>query len=386
MNQLPDTTSEKARHETEQILDTLVIGGGQTGLTVGYELTQLGRSFVILDAQKRIGDAWRNRWDSLLLFTPSGFFEMPGMDFPAPGDQFVSKDEVADFIEAYAENFDLPVRSETRVTRLSKDGDIFTAETSGETFRARNVIVAMANYQVPKVPAFAESLSPEILQLHSHDYKSPRSLQDGAALVVGMGNSGAEIGIELARDRETYLSGEPTAVIPFRIDGWFGRMIGQKLVRFMATKVLTTSTPIGRKARPKMLGKAAPVVRVKMRDLKAAGTERVPRVTGVKDGRPELEDGRVLDVRNVVWCTGYHPGFDWIDLPVFGEDGKPIHIRGVADGVAGLYFCGLFFQHSLWSETVVGMPRDAHYIVEHMDSLPNGSDPLASVASSPGVG
>ena len=183
-----------------------------------------------------------------------------------------------------------------------------------------------------------------------------------------MGNSGAEIGLELSRQRETYLSGKPTAVIPFRIEGWFGRNVGIKLVRFMATKVLNTSTPIGRKARPKMLKKAAPVVRVKMRDLAAAGAQRVPRVTGTRDGQPELADGRVLDVRNVVWSTGYKPGFDWIDLPVFGEDGKPEQDRGVVANVPGLYFCGLFFQHSLWSETVVAMPGDARYVVEHLES------------------
>lgn len=295
------------------------------------------------------------------------------MDFPAPDEHFVSKDEVAVFLEEYARRMELDVMSDTRVGRLSRNGDLFTAETTGGTFRARSVVVAMANYQIPKIPAFAGDLSSEILQVHSHSYKSPHSLQDGAVLVVGLGNSGAEIGLELAKDRDTYLSGEPSAVIPFRIDGWFGRKAGIKLVRFMATKVLTTSTPIGRKARPKMLKKSAPVVRVKMRDLKAAKAQRVPRVTGVKDGRPVLDDGRVLDVQNVVWCTGYQPGFDWIDLPVFGDDGKPVQNRGIVDEIPGLYFCGLFFQHSLWSETVAAMPSDARYIVNHMESIGAGS-------------
>lgn len=357
-----------AQEPEERTLDTLVIGGGQTGLTIGYELARAGRDFLVLDANERTGDAWRNRWDSLVLFTPSGFFEMPGMDFPAPPDHFVSKDEVADFLEHYAVEMDLPISSSTRVNRLTKDGEMFVAETSGGLIKARNVIVAMANYQVPKVPDFASDLDPAIFQIHSHDYRNPDSLQDGPVLVVGMGNSGAEIGLELSRQRETYLSGKPTAVIPFRIEGWFGRNVGIKLVRFMATKVLNTSTPIGRKARPKMLKKAAPVVRVKMRDLAAAGAQRVPRVTGTRDGQPELADGRVLDVRNVVWSTGYKPGFDWIDLPVFGEDGKPEQDRGVVANVPGLYFCGLFFQHSLWSETVVAMPGDARYVVEHLES------------------
>ena len=363
---------------TDHILDTLVIGGGQAGLTVGYELVRTGRTFVILDASKRVGDAWRNRWDSLVLFTPSGFFELPGMDFPAPADYFVSKDEAADFLEEYAKRMALPVISGTQVVRLIKEGEVFSAETTSGRFRAHNVVVAMANYQSAKVPGFASDLDPGIAQIHSNEYRNPQSLGDGATLVVGMGNSGAEIGLELARDRVTYISGEPTAVIPFRIENWFGRKLGIKLVRFMATKVLTTSTPIGRRARPKMLKKASPVVRVKLRDLRAAGAQRVPRVAGVKDGRPELEDGRVLDVDNVVWCTGFEPGFEWIDLPAFGEDGKPIHVRGVVQEVPGLYFVGQFFLHSLWSETVTAMPRDARYIVDYMEALQAGSEKVGA--------
>ncbi|HUG31602.1 MAG TPA: NAD(P)-binding domain-containing protein [Acidimicrobiia bacterium] len=352
---------------TERIFDTLVIGGGQTGLAVGHYLSKTGRTFLILDASARVGDAWRHRWDSLVLFTPAGFSGLPGMDFPADHkDQFVTKDEAADFVERYAKDMGLPVLSGVRVERLTKEDDVFVAETANETFAARNVVVAMANYQAPKIPGVATSLDPGIRQVHSHDYKSPSSLQDGPALVVGMGNSGAEIGLELARDRTTYVSGDPTAVIPFRLESWFGRKIGKHAVRFMATKVLTTSTPIGRRVRPKLLKKAAPVVRAKPRDLLAAGAERVPRVTGVRAGMPQLADGRTLDVANVVWCTGYRSGFDWIEMPIFDDEGKPRHHRGVVDEMPGLYFCGLFFQHSLWSETLTGMPRDARYVVEHL--------------------
>jgi len=348
--------------------DTIVIGGGQTGLTVGYYLSKTGRTFLILDASDRIGDSWRRRWDSLLLFTPSGFMGLPGMDFPSDrADQFVGKDAAADFVEQYARQMSLPVLSGMKVERLTKEGDVFGVETSSEIFRARNVVVAMANYQKPKIPDFARDLNPEIHQVHSHYYRNPSSLHDGPALVVGMGNSGAEIGLELARDSETYVSGEPSAVIPFRIETWFGKKIGVHLVRFMATKVMTTSTPIGKKARPKMLKRAAPVVRAKPKDLIAAGVERVPRVTGVRDGLPQLSDGRTLDVSNIVWCTGYRPGFDWIDLPIFEENGKPRHERGIVEDVPGLYFCGLFFQHSLWSETFPGMPKDARYVVDHLD-------------------
>lgn len=361
--------------------DTIVIGGGQTGLTVGRELAQRGQRFVILDASERVGDSWRRRWESLVLFTPAGFSGLPGMAFPAAKpDQFVTKDEVADFLEQYAVAMDLPVMSGVTVERLSRDGDSFLVETPREDFVAENVVVAMANHQKPKVPGFAADLAPGIRQIHSHHYKNASSLQEGSALVVGMGNSGVEIGLELAKGRETYLSGEPTAVIPFRIETWFGRKIGVRIVKFIATRVLTTSTPMGRKARPKMLNKAAPVVRVKPKDLVAAGVERVPRVVGVRDGLPELADGRTLGVSNVVWCTGFTPGFDWIDLPIFDEHGRPRERRGVVDSQPGLYFCGLSFQHSLWSETFPGMPRDARYVVEHMSAQNSASERSTSVA------
>ena len=142
---------------------------------------------------------------------------------------------------------------------------------------------------------------------------------------------------------------------------------------------LTTGTPIGRKVRAKVLTKAAPVVRAKPGDLLAAGVERVPRVAGARDGLPELADGRTLDVANVVWCTGFTPGFDWIDLPIM-DDGYPRQVRGVVDEVPGLYFCGLFFQHSLWSETFPGMPRDVRYVMDHLERRQPASAGTASEA------
>lgn len=347
--------------------DTIVIGGGQTGLTVGYNLAQRGVDFVILDANERVGDAWRKRWDSLLLFTPARYNGLPGMPFPSKADAFVTKDEVAAYLEAYAELNDLPVRSNTKVSKVSHDGETYIVEAGGRVLRSRNVVVAMANYQIPHVPDFAPDLDPDIVQMHSSQYLRPSQLADGPALVVGLGNSGADIGLELAHDRETYIAGTPGPVIPFRIEPWLGRNVGVRLVRFAAVKVLNTNTFIGRKARPKMMQHSGgPIVRVKPADLVAAGAHRVPRVTGVDNGRPVLADGTVLDVANVVWCTGFRHGFDWIDLPIFDDHGLPIHERGVVASQAGLYFCGLFFLHALWSETLTGMPIDAAYVADHL--------------------
>lgn len=345
---------------------TIVIGGGQAGLTVGYELQQKGIDFLILDSAQQIGDSWRNRWDSLLLFTPARFNGLPGMPFPAPARAYITKDEVADFLQEYASFHDLPVRSNTRVTSVTSSENGFAVETETHTYRSQNVVVAMADYQKPGVPGFAPDLSPDIIQMHSSQYRNTAQLQDGPTLVVGIGNSGADIGLEVARNGETYISGNVGAVIPWHLESWFGRYVGVSLVRWALVRVLNTGTPIGRRLRPKMLEGHPPLVRVKPKDLTDAGATMVPRVKGVRNGLPELEDDRTLDVANVIWCTGFRPGFDWIKMPIFGGDGRPSHERGVVPAQPGLYFCGLYFLHAVWSETLSGMPTDALHIVDHL--------------------
>ena len=226
----------------------------------------------------------------------------------------------------------------------------------------------MADYQKPRIPEFAKNLDDSIVQVHSSRYKNPSQLNDGAALVVGLGNSGSDISLELSKTRRTIVAGKEVGAIPFKLESWFGRHIGTRLVKFAMTRVLTTSTPIGRKVRPQMLSKdkSGPLVRVRPKELADAGVERVSRITGVKEGKPLTADGEVLEVQNIVWCTGYRPGFDWIDLPVFDESGKPRHRRGIAEDVPGLYFLGLFFLHAVWSETVPGLQRDVRYMAKHL--------------------
>ncbi len=352
-------------HSPERV-DTIVIGGGQTGLMVGHELSRQGVDYVILDAHRRVGDAWRQRWDSLLLFTPARMNALPGLSFPARGSEYVSKDDVADYLEDYARQMSLPIRNGIRVENMTREDDTYVVTTNQGTLRASNVVVAMANYQVPRTPVFAADLGPDVIQMHSSQYRNPEQLQEGDVLVVGMGNSGADIALEVAGTHRTLASGTETGHVPFRLEGPFGKWIGVRLVRFVAVDVLNTATMVGRKARPKMLGKAAPLVRVKPKDLAAAGVERVPRIEGVTNGLPTTEDGRVLDVTNVIWCTGFQAGFSWIDLQVFDETGKPRHERGVVHDHPGLYFVGLFFLHSLWSETLTGMQADARYVVRHL--------------------
>ena len=353
---------------------TIVIGGGQAGLVTGYYLQQRQQDFVILDASERVGDAWRSRWDSLRLFTPARYNNLPGMPFPAPAHSFPTKDQMADFLEAYAARFNLPVLSGVRVSQLSRNGDRFVVAAGDRRFEADNVIVAMASYQRPRVPAFAQQLDPGIVQMHSHAYRNPAQLQDGGVLIVGAGNSGAEIALDLAGSHPIWLSGRDVGHIPFRIEGTAARvLLGRLVLRGLFHRVLAVNTPIGRKLRPKLLSQGGPLVRIKPKDLVAAGVERVPKTAGVQDGLPVLEDGRVLDVANVIWCTGFYPGFSWIDLPIFGEEEnpkEPHHQRGIVPDQPGLYFVGLFFLYALSSSLIHGVERDAKRIVEHIASQP----------------
>jgi putative flavoprotein involved in K+ transport len=355
-----------------QRAEIIVVGGGQAGLAVGYHLARRGLPFVILDANQRTGDSWRRRWDSLRLFTPARYNALPGLPFPGPGQTFSSKDEVADYLEAYTERFELPILRGVRVDRLSRNGSDFVVEGGGRRFQADNVVVAIATHQRASVPRFAEQLDPGITQLHSSEYRNPSQLQAGYVLVVGVGNSGAEIAIEAAKQHRTWLAGKETGRVPFRVDGAAARFVFLPLMfRFIGHRVLTTRTPIGRKLRPKLLSHGAPLVRVKPKDIAAAGVERVPRVVGARDGAPLLEGKRGLEVANVIWCTGFRPDFSWIDLPVFGEKDEPtepIHHRGVVAAQPGLYFVGLFFLYAMSSGFLPGVGRDADHIVKHIAS------------------
>jgi putative flavoprotein involved in K+ transport len=361
--------------DTDHTFDTVVVGGGQAGLIVGHALRERGLDFTILDASPRVGDAWRNRWDSLRLFTQAFMNGLPGKAFPGPGNAFVGKNEVADFLEEYAKEMELPVRSGVRVERLAKDGEGFRLTTTAGTFEGRNVIVAMADYQKPYVPAFATELDPSITQMHTVDYRNASQLPDGPVLVVGLGNSGADIALDLAGSRHTIVAGQESGAVPFRIEGGFGRIVGTRLVRFAMVKVLNTSTPFGRRARPKMLVKGPPLVRVRPKELEQAGVQRVGRIEGIQDGKPLTAEGDVLDVDSVIWCTGYRSGFDWIDLPILDDKGIPNHKRGVVEDVPGLYFVGLFFLHAMWSETITGVQPDVEYIVRHLAAHRSTSQP-----------
>jgi len=292
------------------------------------------------------------------------------MPFPGMPHAFPTKDEVADYLEAYEARFELPVRTGVRVDRLTRDGGRFELSAGERRFEADNVVVAMATHLVPWVPPVARELDPGVVQLHAADYRNPSQLREGGTLVVGVGNSGAEIAVELAGSHRTWLAGKETGHIPVNIDGLVAQYVFQPLLfGLIGHHVLTVNTPVGRRVRPRLLAHGAPLVRIKPKDLAAARVERVPRVVGVRDGLPVLEDERALDVANVIWCTGFRPDFSWIDLPVFEDDRRePIHRRGIVDSEPGLYFVGLFFLYAMSSGFFRGVGRDAGYVVKTIAS------------------
>ena len=346
-------------------VETVIIGGGQAGLATGYHLRKRGRPFVILDANQRIGDARRNRWDSLRLFTQARYSELPGWRLPAPPLSFPTKDEMADYLEAYAARFDLPVSTGVAVDGVHRDGKQFVVTSANGRFEADNVVVASGSHRSPRVPDFAAELDQSIVQLHSCEYSSPTQLREGPALIVGAGNSGAEIALEVSRTHPTSLSGRSVGQLPVKHGANAARFV-LPVVRFTGHHVLTLASPIGRKAMAQFLTNGAPLIRTKRKDLTAAGVDLVPRTTQVRDGYPVLDDGRVLEVANVIWCTGFLPGFAWIDLDNFGDDGRPVHRRGVVPDQPGLYFVGLQFQYAATSDVLPGVGRDAEYIAEQI--------------------
>ncbi|NUS98389.1 MAG: NAD(P)-binding domain-containing protein [Gemmatimonadaceae bacterium] len=340
--------------------EAIVIGGGQAGLAAGHELARREVDFAILSDEARVGDNWRRRWDSLRLFTPARYSGLPGMPFPASPYHLADKDEMGDYLERYAERFDLPVRLNARVASLRHDGEHFVirTESGAATIEASNVIVATGAFQRARVPEVARLLSPESHQLHSSEYRTPFALPLGPALVVGAGNSGAQIALELARYRKVWLAGRDTGHLPRR---FLGRDVFDWI--WPIARRATAETSIGRRMRANIRASGDALIGIAEREIREAGISRVDRVDEVRGGQPVC-GGTVLEPRVVVWCTGFAPDYRWIDLPIFESDGYPRHSRGVVAEVPGLYFVGLRFQHRLSSSLIGGVGDDARFVAE----------------------
>jgi putative flavoprotein involved in K+ transport len=344
-------------------VDVAVIGGGQAGLAMGHQLARRGRDAVILDAHQRVGESWRERWDSLVLFTEARFAGLPGMPFPGPARAHPTKDQVADYLAGYAERFRLPVQGGVRVDRVLRHRAGFELRFGPDRLLARAVVLATGAHQRPVVPALAGRLDTALVQLHSSGYRAPGQLPRGPVLVVGAGNSGAEIALELARaGRRTTLAGPDTGALPTRLLG--------RTYWWLVHDVLTLDRRVGRRVLSRFRGGGSPLIRTTPALLAQAGVERVGRITDVRGGRP-VPDGRgPLDVASVVWCTGFAPDFGLLDLPLRFADGYPVHQRGVVAGQPGLYLLGTPLLYALTSSFLGGVGRDAAYLADRIAGRP----------------
>jgi putative flavoprotein involved in K+ transport len=344
--------------------NTIVVGGGQSGLAAGYYLNHKGDNFIILDENARIGETWRNRWDSLRLFTPSQNDHLPGMKFPKPDFYFPTKDEAADYLEAYANQFKLPVQYGLRVDSLQRNDNGFKLTSGNSDYHTRNVIVATGAFRTPYTPAIAKELDPGIFQMHSADYRKPTDLSGKNILVVGAGNSGSEIALELAKaSKKVWLAGRDVGRIP--ADS-LGKILGGKPYWWFMRNVMTIRTPIGRRMKSIIFNQGDPLIRARRQELAEAGVEFTPRLMGSVEGKPQLESGRVLPAEGVIWATGYRPNYGWINLSAFEASGLPHHQRGVVPEIPGLYFLGLRFQTGLTSSLMGGVGDDAKFITSQI--------------------
>lgn len=353
--------------ENTERVHTVIVGAGQAGLATAYFLKLAGVEAVLLDEHPRVGDQWRARWDSLLLNTPRYRSTLPGMPFAGEG-YFASAGQLADYLEAYAARFGLRVRPRTHVRGIDLQPDGSWLVTCDEgAFTTANVVLATGGEHHPKVPGFADRLDPGIRQLHSSAYRNPSQLLPGAVLVVGAGQSGADLALESARaGHETWLSGRVRGEIPFDIDSRRSRF-SFPVLWFLANHVLTERTAVGRRAKVQLRAGGTPLVRVRRVDLDAAGVDRTEaRTADVRDGLPVLADGTVLDVANVLWCTGFRQDFSMIHPPVTDETGWPTDHGGVMANLPGLYFIGLLFQRGYYSSLIGGVGRDAKDVAAHI--------------------
>jgi putative flavoprotein involved in K+ transport len=360
---LPSALRDGRRHTARQRgaeYDTIVVGAGQAGLAAGYHLRDAGLRFIMLDASQEVGTSWQRRWDSLRLFTPARYNGLPGLPFPGERYALPGKDEVAAYLKAYVHRFSLPVRLGAAVRSLQRDAGRFVITTrDGDSYTSASVIVATGANQRPYIPAFASSLAPQVVQLHSNDYRRPAQLPEGTVLVVGAGNSGAQIALELsAAGRQVFLSGRDTGSMP-------RRLLGRDIYDWLWPTIMRpgVDTPIGRRLMQGRLFAGDPLVGMPASLFHRPGLSRIGRTVSARAGMPVIDNGQVLSgIAAVVWCTGLRPDFSWIELPVLGLDGYPIHRRGIAEDVPGVAFVGMRYQYRMGSALLGGVGEDAAYI------------------------
>jgi putative flavoprotein involved in K+ transport len=338
--------------------DVVVVGGGQAGLAVGYFLWRQGRDFTILEAADEPAAVWRRRWASLRLFTSARYDALPGLPFPGDPDRYPGKDEVADYLVDYARRFELPVELDSRVRAVRGTDEGYLVELDERSIEAEQVVIATGPFQEAFVPPIARAVGPEVVQMHSTEYRAPHDIPEGRVLVVGGGNTGYQIAEELAARYEVHISiGTPQKPLPQRILGrdlfWYLDKTG--LIR------KTMDTRIGRR----LQSNEDTLIGSRPRSLRRHGVEFHERTVDARGSTMTFSDHTKLDVRTVIWATGFRLDHSWIDVPVFDEVGRVMHVRGVTAS-PGLYFIGLPWQHTRGSALLGFVKDDAEYLAQQI--------------------
>jgi putative flavoprotein involved in K+ transport len=368
--------ADRARREPEGRVEVAVVGGGQAGLAIGYLLARSGRRFVILEAGESVATAWRDRWDSLVLFTPRRYDALPGLPFPGDPDGYPGRDEVVSYLESYADTFALPIQFRSRVRALTaSDGGGFVLELDDDRrVLADQVVVATGPFHGPIMPAPADSLAPEVFQAHSAAYRRPEDVPGGTVLVVGGGNTGFQIAKELAATRTVHLAiGSRQTPLPQRL---LGRDLFWWLTR-LGVLAKSADSRLGRRARSRdtLIGSSPRQLQRRF------GVGLKPRAVGASGRTVRFADGSELDVDAVIWATGYRPDHSWVDLDVTDADGRLRHRRGVTD-VPGLYFLGLSWQHTRGSALLGFVEDDAEFIARRIEAAAPSTTPPAGAPHS----
>ncbi|WP_373058634.1 flavin-containing monooxygenase [Zunongwangia sp. H14] len=344
----------------EQTRDFIIIGAAQAGLSMAYFLKKMGRDYLLVDKEERIGASWLNRWDSLTLFTPSEFNNLPGMNFPAPKGYYPSKEEVAEYFKAYAEEYNFPIQFNTLITEITGENNFFLLKSPQGNLRAKNVIIGTGPFHIPYTPPFAKKLDKGIFQAHSNYYKNPQQLKEGNTMVVGGGDSGFQILDEISKKstKKVYFSGATdvntlpqeifgktlwwwftkTGFLSFSRDSWLGKQI--------------------RKSRQPVIGTDVKAI------LKRKNVFPVGKTKNAEGKIIITEKQKLYNIQNIIWATGYRPNFSWIEDLELNKDGYPKHHRGISN-IEGLYFIGLPWLHTRGSATLGGIKKDAAYLAEH---------------------